>query len=284
MNIITLEKELKTNNFKPITSNFDAIFVATSDEFEDNNDFFLTEKNIKKLFNVINFSWDGEIYLFNNKDRTIVMNLLKEWFSNPENHSEIDDICLANCLLIKNTKNGFAIIDTQTDMSSTFNSFLNYLSQKNPDINYDYFSDCHLIDNINLGRSSIMESIENLFLFCREGVFEESCLLSGFGNISFDNKTSLCFEIIPKDKEIVVTGSFPFNISEIKDSLKNSGYVFSTKLNDNSWLWIGNNPDENKINEAISLNLKLSTISDITENMFQNYLKNKNNLSKKIKP
>ena len=90
MNIIIHNQKIETKNLTPITPVFDAIFVSTEDEFEENNEFELKEKNIKKLFECINYSWDGEIYWFEKKFKEIVLNKLKEWFLQENNYIEID--------------------------------------------------------------------------------------------------------------------------------------------------------------------------------------------------
>lgn len=42
------------------------------------------------------------------------------------------------------------LIDTQLDMSSNIDHFLNQLQANDPNITYEIYSDCHLIDHIYL--------------------------------------------------------------------------------------------------------------------------------------
>ena len=38
--------EISNDNLKPFTSDYDEFYISTSDDFEDNNEFNLTEKNV----------------------------------------------------------------------------------------------------------------------------------------------------------------------------------------------------------------------------------------------
>lgn len=276
MQIIMTEQPISSEILKPFTSNFDKVFVSIEEEdFLEKNEFKLSKKNIKKLFNVINYSWDGEIYWFYNDDKNIVMQLLKEWFKEDKSHSDFDELCIGNCLLMKETSNCLCIIDTQYDMSTSFHEFLHSLNQLYPNINYGFYSDCHLIDHIKLGRNNSPNDFEDLYFLYKQGIIDNSFFLLGLYDMKSDNKESKCYNLFPRDKEIVITGKLPVLREEIFKYLNNEGYKTSEKINKNSWLWLGNNVGAKKIEQAKEKGAICNTIEEVIDMAFENYLNNK---------
>ncbi len=275
MNIIISNQKIETKNLAPITPVFDAIFVSTDDEFEENNEFQLKEKNIKKLFDCINYAWDGEIYWFEKKFEEMVLNKLQEWFLQEKNHIEFDDIGIGNCFLIKKTKNSLVLIDTQLDMSSNLFDFMKKLQNEVPDITYKCYSDCHLVDHLYLGRNSIENEFEELYFLYKEKVIDSSFFLKGLFQGIILNQNKNYYQMIPQDKEIVITGALPLLREDIQINLKNQGFKIGEKINHNSWLWLGDKVGAEKIKKAQENKVKISTIDEIIEESYQIYLKNK---------
>lgn len=57
MAIIISSKKIETNLLNSFTPTFNRVYVSTDEEiFPENNEFQLSEKNITKLFDLINFS------------------------------------------------------------------------------------------------------------------------------------------------------------------------------------------------------------------------------------
>lgn len=277
MNIIINEKRIENKCFSCFTSHYDNIFLSIVDDFEDYNEFKLSEKNIEKLFNIISYSWDGEIYWFRNEYKDVLLSTLKEWFKKESNHEESDDLGICNCFLIKYTPNGIAIIDTQTDMSSKIESFLSELKSKIENLEYYIYSDSHLIDHIYLGRKIVKNEFEDFYFMYKEKIISHSFLFS-----YIDDYYKEYIDIIPKNKNIVLTGTFYTKREDIIECLSSNGYNFKDKINEDSWLWIGEKPGNNKIVEANKKGIKVSTIDEIIDMAYNNYLNNKKNLTLKM--
>lgn len=56
-----------------------------------------------------------------------MLELLIDWFKDPENHTDFEDD-IENLLLVKNTNTGLVIIDTRSDYSTTFLNFIEKLN------------------------------------------------------------------------------------------------------------------------------------------------------------
>lgn len=270
MKIIISDKKIENTELPVFTKHYDYVFLSITDDFEENNEFKISEKNIEKIFRHISYSWDGEIYWFKNEYKEIILSTLKDWFKNENNHDESDDFEIYNCFLIKYTPNGIAVIDTQTDMSSTIQNFLDELKSKIKNLEYYKYSDCHLIDHIYLGRNMVENEFKEFYFMYKEKIINHSFLLS---NIEDCHKEYL--NIIPKNKNIVLTGTFYEKREKIIEYLSTKGYVFKDKLDDNSWLWVGEKPGNNKLLEANKKNIKISTMDDIVDIAYSNYLENK---------
>lgn len=284
MKIIISNEKVKTNLFKPFTENYDYVFVSIDEnDFLENNGVKLTEKNIQKLLNSINYSWDGEIYWFKKEDKTNILEILNKWFNDEENHTEIGDNAISNCFLIKNTPNGLCLIDTQFDLSSNVTSFLKELEKKLPGIEYKYYGDSHLIENIHIGRGAINNEFEMLNFFYKEEIIDESFFINGISAISEDPEEEY-FNLLPKDKEIVITGKLSYPREEILSMLNDVGYKTAPKVTSNTWLWLGKKVGANKIEQAKIHGVKLNTIEEVIEMAYQQYLSNKKVHKKNIKP
>lgn len=276
MSIVISKKKISNDNLKPFTSDYDEFYISTSDDFEDNNDFNLTEKNVKKIFDVINYSWDGDIYWFKNEDKDNVLNMLTEWFKDEKNHKDFDDSGIGNCFLIKYTPNGVALIDTQLDMSSNIDHFLRILNQKYPDLTYEYHSDCHLIDNLNLSRCGIYEdNFEIMNLLFKEKIIDASFFFDSDG---LDEISDSLEKHSPKDKEIVITGTLPLKREEVVSILEDLGYKTSESIHSNSILLMGEKVGANKINKAQEKGVSCIFVNDLITDVLNSVvlsLKNK---------
>lgn len=277
MKIIISNKEVETKVLSPLTPLFNKIFLSVAKEDDISNDVIkkITEKNIENLFKVINNSWDGSIYYFSKDHQEKVLSNLTQWFNEEKNHNQLDDNGISNCFLIKETPNGMVLIDTQLDMSSNIDHFLNQLQANNPDITYEIYSDCHLIDNICLGRGSVNNEFELLYLLYKEKVISSSFFFYGIENFpdydEFEN-------ILNKDKTIVMTGKFPCERELIKDFLENYEIKCSNTVNKDSWLWLGEKVGKEKLEKAKQTNCKISTIDEIIDEAYANYLETKKKL------
>lgn len=277
MKIIISNKEVETKVLSPLTPLFNKIFLSVGKEDDISNDVIkkITEKNIENLFKVINNSWDGSIYYFSKDHQEKVLSNLTQWFNEEKNHNQLDDNGISNCFLIKETPNGMVLIDTQLDMSSNIDHFLNQLQANNPDITYEIYSDCHLIDNICLGRGSVNNEFELLYLLYKEKVISSSFFFYGIENFpdydEFEN-------ILNKDKTIVMTGKFPCERELIKDFLENYEIKCSNTVNKDSWLWLGEKVGKEKLEKAKQTNCKISTIDEIIDEAYANYLETKKKL------
>lgn len=284
MKIIHSKKTIETLSLKPFTPIFNEIFLSFdedtiknyNEDYEKNIQF--SEKNIKKIFDVINYSWDGEIYFFKNEDKEKVLNYLNKWFAIEENHKDIDDYGISNCFLIKESPNGFALIDTQLDMSSNITSFFEELEKINPGIDYTYYSDCHLIDNIHLGRDSINNEFETLFLLYKEQIIDSSFFLNGLYDMEINDSTNEHYNLISQDKEIALTGKMSVSREHIISTLNDLGIKTTEKITNNTWLWTGDKVGEEKLKKAKSSGAKISSIDEIITNAFNIYLENKKKL------
>ena len=156
-----------------------------------------------------------------------------------------------------------------------FQSFLNQLRNNDPDITYEIYSDCHLIDNICLGRGSVNNEFELLYLLYKEKVISSSFFFYGIENFpdydEFEN-------ILNKDKTIVMTGKFPCEREMIKEFLENYEIKCSNTVNKDSWLWLGEKVGKEKLEKAKKTNCKISTIDEIIDEAYANYLETKKKL------
>lgn len=283
MKIVISNERVEFNGLKPFTPIYDKVYLSFDEEkVQENNDFIVNEKNIKKLFNIINYSWDGEIYFFTDKDN--VLQCLDDWFKNEKNHVDIEDYGISNCFLIKYTPNGICLIDTQLDMSSNITAFLEELNERHPKITYEYYSGSHLIDNIKLGADSINNEFDILYLLYKEKVIDSSFFLNGISSFTIDDEDSEYNLLLEDDKEIVITGKLACEREEVLNALKEAGYKFSNKVTLNSWLWYGEKVGANKIKAAKGNNILCNSIDEVIEQAYQKYLKNKSNLNKRVKP
>lgn len=285
MNILMINKPIEAKNLKPFTPVFDEIFISTNEDFQENNEFELKEKNIQKLFDILNFSWDGEIYWFKKKYEHQILAELKIWFAKEENHPEFDfDLGIGNCFLVKKTEHCFAIIDTQLDVSSNLFNFIKHIKSKIQDVQEKCYSDCHLIDHLYLGRNSNEDEFENLYFLYKEKIIDSSFFLKGLTQINLEDYQKPYFHLISQEKEIVISGKLPLPREAVKDDLKYKGFKVSEKITENSWLWLGEDVGKEKIKKAQEKNIKISTIDELIEESYQKYLKNKekikNNQSK----
>lgn len=277
MKIIISNKEVETKVLSPLTPLFNKIFLSVDKEDDIYDDVIknITEKNIENIFKVINCSWDGSIYYFSKDHQEKVLSNLTQWFNEEKNHNQLDDNGISNCFLIKETPNGMVLIDTQLDMSSNIDHFLNQLQANDPNITYEIYFDCHLIDNIYLGRGSVNNEFELLYLLYKEKVISSSFFFDGIGNFpdydEFEN-------ILNKDKTIVMTGKFPCERELIKEFLENYEIKCSNTVNKESWLWLGEKVGKAKLEKAKQTNCKISTIDEIIDEAYANYLETKKKL------
>jgi hypothetical protein len=257
------DKKIINKSLSPFTPNYDFVFAAVTDDFEDSSEFRLTEKNTDKLISYISYSWDGEIYWFKNQYKDDVLLHLKEWFAKENNHEdEGDDFEIINCFLLKETPNGLALIDTQTDMSSTIEDFLETLKSKIPNIEYFKYADCHLIDHLYLGRAMVDDEFKAFYFMYQEKIINSSFLLNG--NIN-------CY-LGQVEENIVLTGTFDVPREKIVDNLTvHNKYTTKDSVDSNSWLWIGDKPGNAKLKKAQEKNVKISTVDDLIEMCLKNY-------------
>lgn len=270
MNILIIEKPLKINTFKPFTPDFDQVMISYEEDILDYYDVKPTKSNISAFFNeALNFSWDGEIYWFAQKDKESVLKILSQWFNDPENHTESDE-GISSCILIKHTPNGIAIINTQYDtLGSDFDNFGQYLKAKEPEIDYLYYSDSHLIDHLYLGRETNNNEFDIFLKLYQEGVIDSSFFFNGLD----PDEDAYC-DLLPKDKPIVITGKFPLSREEITEKLTEIGFNVSDKIQENSWLWMGEKVGDSKMKKAQSKGTFCSTESEIIAMAYENYQKN----------
>lgn len=268
MNIFSSHKSFNLNFFKPFLPHFSGVFISTNEDI--NTDISLKESKIKDFLQEnINFSWDGEIYWFENKFKNQVFSFLNDWFNEANNHTDFED-GIGNLLLVKDTVNGFAIIDTRYDYSSSFSNFIKEIKNKIIDLDYKYYSDSHLIDNLHLGRESNCNEFEILFFFYEEKLIDSSFFLNGIESF---NEDEIYENMLPSDKTIAITGKLPVERNEIYDALEEVGLNISNKITKNTWLWTGEKVGKNKTDKALSLGCHISTIEDVIKTIFDNYKK-----------
>lgn len=269
MKILVSTKPIEINFYKPITPNYNGVFISVEDDIEDYGDTLLTENKIKDFLDEHNnFDWDGDIYWFCSQHKDKVLELLIDWFKDPESHTDFED-GIGNLLLIKNTNNGLVIIDTRSDYSTTFLNFIEKLNSL--EIDYKNYSDSHLISNIYLGRESNYNEFEILYFLYKEGVIDTSFFLRGTDSLREKYEGTL-----PDDKTIVITGKLPVPREEITEALKEIEYNVSDKITADSWLWMGDKVGNNKMKKAESVGCKMSTIEEVIDTVYLNYLhKNK---------
>lgn len=277
MNIIISNEKIEYKQLKPFTPVFERLYISVDEDFKQNNGFQLTSKNIKKIFNVVNYSWDGDIYIFKKEDQEKVLSFLDEWFNESNNHGKSQEQSIVNFLLVKYSENALIVIDTQKDMSSSFDSFLKKLEEKHSEISYSCFSDSHLIDNMYLGRESNECEFETLYFLYKEGVIDESFFLRGFEIMgSEDYEDNHYYNIVSKEKPIVITGKLAIERDEIIDNLNDAEYETSEKVTANTWLWYGDKVGSNKIDAAKEKKAVYNSINEVIEQAYKQYLENKN--------
>lgn len=273
MNIIMLDKEIKFNGFKPFTEMYSKVYLSF-----DENEWDINKNNVnvvKEILKNLNFSWDGVIYWFANKDKENLLDCLNEWFAKKENHPDLDDLCISNCVLVKDTPNGICLIDTQYDMSSSIDKFIQEFNGKYPDVTYKEYQDSHLTDNLNLGREMVEDEFELFYFLYKENVIDYSFFLLGFYAESFTDEESNYYQILPNEKEICVVGIETYIKENIQDALENAEYRFTRSIKNNCWIWYGNKLKEDKVPEGNDKNILVNSVDEVIEMAYKTYLERK---------
>ena len=75
--------------------------------------------------------------------------------------------------------------------------------------------------------------------------------------------------MIPQDKEIVITGALPLLREDIQINLKNQGFKIGEKINNNSWLWLGDKVGAEKIKKLKKKILKYQPLMKLLKNLIK---------------
>lgn len=209
-------------------------------------------------------SWDGEIHWYPKESGEKLLEFSQEWIQNNLSRMEDGyDDTISNCLFYKKTLTGYLFIDSQLDRGSIledmFHDFYIKYPEYSEDKNIYYLSDCHLVDNLVLGRNSCYYSNKTLIHLYKEGVLTDDIFYNNFENI-FETQ---CLDSDNFKGNIVLTGTFKMTRNEMVEAIESAGLTVSEKINKNSWLWIGDKPGKNKLNAAQKLELKVSNLDDL---------------------
>lgn len=280
MKITMSNNAIEFSGFSPFTSTYDKVYVSF-----DENKFGINNSSIEDILNNLNFSWDGELYWFEKKDREVLLNSLDSWFSQEKNHQKLNELGISNCLLVKETPNGVCLIDTQYDMGSFIDRFIQEFTEKYPETIYKVYSDSHLTDNLYLGRENISDEFELFYFLYKENIIDVSFFLMAFGNESFSDEDNLYFKILPNDKEIYLhkLGLAEYSEDDVKDALESAEYELAETINKDCWVWCENEKKKEKVS-AKNKNVLVNTVDEVIEMSYQSYLAKKMALQKKSAP
>lgn len=255
---ITVEKNIKSNVFIPFIGVYDSYISYDEDWVKsvlERNDLSYSETlDFEKLSNLINFSWDGEVYFFPDIISKKVEDSLKKWFLNSQHHDELvsleDTQGVFNFLLVKKVQRGLYIIDTQRDMNSTFPNFIDELCLNQDE--YEFHSDCHLIDNIVLGRNDISRDIITFRNWYIDGIINESFFFHS-SDLEEIIDINVKINIITKNNELLNILS---NVSELLNISINS------QENNVDYIWYDNSISENEISQLMTNHNSVLSIRD----------------------
>ena len=277
MKIYISNEKLEHNQIEPFLNTFDKVYVSVDNNFEEINQFQLSEKNISKFFDTINYSWDGSIFIFEKKDEEKVLGYLNKWFLNSDNHWLSGENGIKNCLLIKYSKNKLVIIDTQRDMGSTFDIFIKDMMLKTPEIKNLSFSDCHLTENMYLGREINKNEFEFLYTLYKENLINEAFFLRGFEAIGESESGDKYFDIVSKEKPIVITGKLAIDRDELEGYLADADFNISNRVTKDTWLWYGKKAGKSKVSTALEKGAMVSAIDEVINKAYNQYIINMEN-------
>lgn len=240
---------------------FDGFLTCVDDENMDED--FNSKKLFSHLKDALNFSWDGSIHWFPDSSAQKFLEFAEQWFEkNYKNMSaDMDDNSVSNCLLYVKTKTGMAFVDTQRDVNSEIDELVFSFEKSYPDdTGYLYYDDCHLIDNLKFGRNSVGDGDKTLKFWVEEGFLTDK--------VFFYTEKDF-FKNLPKDKTVILTGTFGISREEIVSITKEMNLSFSDKLTADCWLWVGDKPGARKLTEAKEKGAKVSNINEIMDEFFK---------------
>ncbi len=207
-------------------------------------------ENLKKIIDEeFKYSFDGQIFWFNNLYANNVLKYLKNYLN--DHKDEMEDtmamIGISNLIGFKQLKNGIAIIDTQVDQCSIIDEVVANMVNDLGIENYIEYYDCHLIDNLNLTRG--MGDNEDLIFLQEEGLLND--------NILFDSLLNLKCKL-PLNK-IAIIGDFSCSNDNIKEIMNYSNCVDLVSIEDAEWIWIADNIDI----KSVPSRIKKSHVNEI---------------------
>lgn len=257
--------EIKENlNILPSTFNlFDGGF------FIYDKDFLNTEETDKKLIveDVFNFSFDGSFLYINDlaKGEEFLKHIKKHLKRHlkdlkEEDNYDFEDDGFSNAFFYKKLNTGILVMDAKTeDFGSIIENILEDFKYKK---DLKIYSDCHLVDNIRLGRNN--KEYNEFYKF----LFDSNVI-----NCEFIFQTN-----IKINSDIIITGEFDLPNQKIKDILKSFNNIKIKHKPESSkdWIWCGSNPDEDILNLAKKYNSRISNFPDFINILYSCYDQDKN--------
>lgn len=264
---ITVTKNSKSNVFNPFIGEYDAYVSYDEDSVKNvlERDSLTYSENLdfEKLSTLINFSWDGEVYFFPHNISKKIEGKLSKWFLDSQNHEEVvsleDTQGVFNFILVKRVERGLYVIDTQRDMNSTFPNFIDELDFSDDD--YEFHSDCHMIDNIYLGRNDLSRDITTFKNWYKDGVINESFFFHGED----------LEEVLESEGKINILTRNPELLSMIAHVSDQLDITANSTQNDFKSTWYDNTISENELKELVKGHSNVVHIKEGVVKILKNY-------------
>lgn len=229
-----------------------------------------TKSEMREYFeNNLNYSWDGAIFWFSHELAQSFFDFIDNWYKThvDELTDEMIGEGVSNLVFYMNTKNGMVFIDTQRDMDSVVDTiiqeFESTMGIKLNDSNFISYDDCHLTDNLVFGRDTNVSGNNTLLFLYDEGLLNESIFLYGLLNDSPENVSY----------DVLLDGKFFEDKQTIIDNLDDTCIKITKKLKKDTWVWLGRNVSQEKIDEYLKKNVKVSSMSEVIHYFHEKYFK-----------
>lgn len=229
-----IQNNINSDFYKPFIGAYNVYISYDENSVKDALDrvnFSYSENmNCESFFNLINFSWDGDVYFFPNSISNKIEEQLNQWFLNSTNHKKMvsleDTLGVFNFLMLRKTNRGLYIIDTQRDLNSTFSTFIKDIGLNNDE--YEFYTDSHLIDNIKIGRNDLLEDIKIFKQWYIDGIIDESFFFYS-DDLEEVLNTKKTINIITKNKNLLsilenIDDDLPIKTNSSKKNIANTWY------------------------------------------------------------
>lgn len=273
---VKFEEKIELNDLnKKFLKPFDGAFLVYDEYFTDSRGEYIQGfsspekqfKNSQIKENIIRhlepYDWAGTLYWMNDHISSLFFPFADKWFQ--ENHRTMfdgnDDGGISNLLLFVKTETGHVFIDTQ---EQRYTEIENLMSE---------FLDIH---GHEIDKSTILKVYSEDFVDCLVlgylGKDIDKILINLYKEKLLSNSIFFhCWEefyafVINERKTVILTGDFGLDYEDIFFHIS---YIFpiseSEIITKDSWVWVGENPNNDLIKKANTLNAKVSTITDLID-------------------